>query len=403
MSPEPPRGAGRRSGGLLQPVLRESPQLRVHALARARTARRVAAVVVGIPLAALLLWGAWALFSLRDFGISVQTPLRADRAATRLLDSAESDVVLLVMRAADAEAPVVALLRADPSAPGSWLLGMPDAPLAKEGSVTTATVSGSLAGGRSALMKSVTSLTGLRIAHYVEVDVGALAEALGQTRQASDATETPSEEPSSSGRVQVSLERFVVCSITYAGKGSGISATLATPSLARKLGGHVASDLGSAELSAALTRLGQDAATAKLDLAIAPVESLDRRWVVSRTATRQLAERMLAGKPFGQVDAAVQRIAPAGVSVTVHNGAGREGVAAEAARILTREGYRVGPVGNANQFVYDRTLVVYQKKRPAAEAVASDLGRGSIVASRGMYSFGTDVLVIVGKDWPVTP
>jgi len=87
----------------------------------------------------------------------------------------------------------------------------------------------------------------------------------------------------------------------------------------------------------------------------------------------------------------------------VLNGAGREGVAAQAARILKRAGYRLKSVGNANQFVYDRTLVVYKTQRPYADAVQRDLRFGKVVASRGMYGFNTDVLVIVGSDWPEAP
>jgi hypothetical protein len=91
---------------------------------------------------------------------------------------------------------------------------------------------------------------------------------------------------------------------------------------------------------------------------------------------------------------------PADVSVTVRNGAGIEGVAAEAAELLTGAGFTVGEVGNADQFVYEETLVVYSgDDRSGADLIASQLDRGRVVQSRGMYSFNTDVLVVVGKDW----
>jgi hypothetical protein len=92
-------------------------------------------------------------------------------------------------------------------------------------------------------------------------------------------------------------------------------------------------------------------------------------------------------------------IDPAGVTVTVRNGAGLEGVASSAAAVLTGAGFNVTNVGNANQFVYDQTLVVYDEERTLADAVLEVLPKGEVVASRGMYEFSTDVLVVVGKDW----
>jgi hypothetical protein len=85
--------------------------------------------------------------------------------------------------------------------------------------------------------------------------------------------------------------------------------------------------------------------------------------------------------------------------VTVRNGAGIEGSAAAAAGILRTAGYAVGEVGNANQFVYDETLVVYKNSREAAVQVAEALPRARVVESRGMYVFSSEILVVVGKDY----
>ena len=112
-----------------------------------------------------------------------------------------------------------------------------------------------------------------------------------------------------------------------------------------------------------------------------------------------LIDAFLSG---GNFDGTVQTdtgVDPAGVTVTVRNGAGLEGVASSAAAFLTGAGFNVTNVGNANQFVYDRTLVVYDEERALADAVLKALPKGEVVASRGMYEFSTDVLVVVGKDW----
>lgn len=112
-----------------------------------------------------------------------------------------------------------------------------------------------------------------------------------------------------------------------------------------------------------------------------------------------LANALRTGADIEATRSAEATLAPSSVSVTVRNGAGVGGVAADAAAKLKKAGFKVGEVGNANQFVYDETLVVYEDDSRLAEAVVDALGRGKVVQSRGMYSFGTDVLVVVGKDW----
>lgn len=95
-------------------------------------------------------------------------------------------------------------------------------------------------------------------------------------------------------------------------------------------------------------------------------------------------------------------VEPSRIKVAVRNGSGIAGVAKQAASIIRTRGFNVPEVGNANQAVYDKTLVVYKSNRAAAEAVAAGLPPGTrIVESRGMYAFDTDVLVVVGKDWDV--
>jgi hypothetical protein len=112
-----------------------------------------------------------------------------------------------------------------------------------------------------------------------------------------------------------------------------------------------------------------------------------------------LVAAMTAGLPFDTTATVETAIDPSAVTVTVRNGAGIEGCASAAAAILTGAGYAVGEVGNANQFVYDETLVVHSGNAAAATAVAAALPKARVVESRGMYSFTTDVLVVVGKDY----
>jgi len=93
---------------------------------------------------------------------------------------------------------------------------------------------------------------------------------------------------------------------------------------------------------------------------------------------------------------------PSQIKITVRNGSGLSGVAKQAASILKAKTFSVGEIGNANQNVYSKTMIIYKDDRAAAELVASAMPPGTkIVQSRGMYSFDTDILVVVGKDWDV--
>lgn len=88
-------------------------------------------------------------------------------------------------------------------------------------------------------------------------------------------------------------------------------------------------------------------------------------------------------------------------SVTVRNGGGIEGSASNAASVLEDAGYSIYETGNANQFVYEQTLIIYDDDEYSS--IASDimyiLGTGTVVQSSGRYSFDSDILVMLGSDW----
>ena len=254
-------------------------------------------------------------------------------------------------------------------------------------------------------MKAVEMLVESRFRHYVEVDSEQLATAIDRlSATTSDGSTSPGDAPESTW-TSATVAAVVDTAERYERlrSGSGPLGVLRLPSIARALAGSTVSDLGATELDTMVRRLGRDAGSGAVRMAIVPTEQAGKRQVVSAIAAGVLMTRLLQAQPFGTVPVSTKRVAPESVTVTVLNGAGREGVAAQASRILKRVGYRVTTVGNANQFVYDKTLVIYDTKRPNAESVARDLGRGRVVASRGMYGFETQVLVIVGRDWPGIP
>lgn len=89
-----------------------------------------------------------------------------------------------------------------------------------------------------------------------------------------------------------------------------------------------------------------------------------------------------------------------GGTVVVRNGSGIDGVASEAAEKLSAEGYEV-ETGNADDFSYEETLIVYNESSQGAEAkrIASLLGIGRTQLNYGTYDFDGDFLVVVGSDW----
>lgn len=89
------------------------------------------------------------------------------------------------------------------------------------------------------------------------------------------------------------------------------------------------------------------------------------------------------------------------LTVVVLNGSGIDGFASEASAKLTAAGYNVTETGNAEQYVYDETLVIYREESDAtaAEAVVADLGIGRAVSASVYYSLNSNIQVVVGKDW----
>ena len=88
-------------------------------------------------------------------------------------------------------------------------------------------------------------------------------------------------------------------------------------------------------------------------------------------------------------------------TVDIWNGVGVTGVANDCKKELEQQGWKIGSSGNASQFVYEETLVVYKDSahKSAAQLLVSDLGQGRVVNSAARYSFSGDVLVVVGKNY----
>ena len=98
----------------------------------------------------------------------------------------------------------------------------------------------------------------------------------------------------------------------------------------------------------------------------------------------------------------VDLVDPQSFVVEVQNGTTTTGAAAKLADILRQKEFKVGPVGNAEQQIYEETLVIYKSSDPEglnkAKTVIDAIGVGRAVESSIYYTFEDDVLIIIGAD-----
>jgi hypothetical protein len=132
--------------------------------------------------------------------------------------------------------------------------------------------------------------------------------------------------------------------------------------------------------------------------------------IVNRDKMDAMIRRFEAGQPLdtekakaaqdATLAAAAGGLDPATVTLAVRNGVGKKGAANDAAAAVKAYGFQVKEVGNTAKPVYGQTLIIYKGSDPSkAATVKAKLGFGQLVAARGMYSFDTDVLLVVGRDW----
>jgi polyisoprenyl-teichoic acid--peptidoglycan teichoic acid transferase len=126
--------------------------------------------------------------------------------------------------------------------------------------------------------------------------------------------------------------------------------------------------------------------------------------ITDKPAMQEMVRRMEAGESLeptvatGTV-AAKPAALPANVTITVRNGAGQAGLAAEVSGLLKKDKFRISDTGNTARPVYATTLIVFKSDDAKARLVHDTLGFGTVVKTSSLYSFKSDILVIVGKDW----
>lgn len=121
---------------------------------------------------------------------------------------------------------------------------------------------------------------------------------------------------------------------------------------------------------------------------------------VREAAKQQVLAPVAKPKPRPKPTAATPKLTRAETSVTVLNGNGRSGAAAEAADSVRRFGYTIGTVGNAPSKEVARTIVMYRDGyRPEAARLAKDLGLKIVGPLDGLRKddlLGAHVALVLG-------
>ncbi|WP_139653511.1 LCP family protein [Raoultibacter phocaeensis] len=288
-----------------------------------------------------------------------------------------------------------------------------------------------LMGGDSYLISTIANYTGARISHVIKTDEESLVELVdalgGLTIDVSQEVDDPNAgdlyvpagEQTLDGQgvlvlsralnfaegdeVRAENQRKVV--LALAGKLLDTNALSIIPTL-DVVAGTVRTDYSASDALALIDALrgidlSQVHAVRMPGYDVTSSSTGDEYFVASTDEWTAMLEALDAGMDPAPAAAAGPAVDPASFEITVRNGSGITGGAQQMSDALVGKGYKVTDTGNADQYVYNETLVVYQDNdfKDAAESVVHDLGAGRAIASNGFYTFETDVLVVLGKDW----
>ena len=126
--------------------------------------------------------------------------------------------------------------------------------------------------------------------------------------------------------------------------------------------------------------------------------------VPDKNARRRLVESMLIAPPSPAPTAdpaALAAIAPSSLRVDVENGSGIDGAAADLARVLKAEGYRIGQVGNSASYHDNSVVRAHSGIAFAGDKVASGLPKAmknALIVESPAEGTTSDVTVVIGRD-----
>ena len=252
--------------------------------------------------------------------------------------------------------------------------------------------------GDAALVSAVADFAGVNVAHYVKTDAESivrLVDVLGGVEvNVAEEVDDPNAGDAYLPAGAQTLDGAL---------GEGRLSFLATLD---NVGGSFQTDLSAAAaLSVADALRGVDSSSVYGALVPGYETARDgaSSYAVSSDAWKSMMELVAAGsEPV--VEQTAPQVDPGSFTITVRNGSGVTGGAGQIADALKDRGFDVTETGNTDTYVYDETLVVYNDDafEAAAETVVASLGLGRTVPGAGFYTFDTDVLVVLGKDWKPT-
>jgi len=379
-----------------------------------------------------------------DFVRSVESDMRSsveedDRVEEVLVDRENHEPFTVLLLGSDerngeesARADTIILMQIDPETQGIWMLSIPrDTRVEIPGVGVRKANAANFYGGPSLMIETIQGFTGVPINHYMELDFlgfEGIVEALGgvwidvpsdidDVRAASHSPNSRAKHidagyqlldgehaltfvrsrdyPDADFTRMQNQQLFFRALLEQATRWDNI---LKLPGTIREFAKYTNTDMSVSELIEVAQVLngvnGEGLETATL-----PGEWRSPYVVIDEDEKGRLVTAMLLGESFNPSEPPEVEDQPSDVNVAVRNGGGITGIAQDCADMLEAEGFEIVEIGDANQFVYDKTLIVYHESEEDAWSVANAFGIGDVVPSRGLYTFNADVLVVVGKDW----
>lgn len=288
--------------------------------------------------------------------------------------------------------------------------------------------------GDAALIKAVADFAGVSVGHYVKLsqqDLVSLVDALGgvdmDLEQEIDDPSAgdiyiPSGEQTLNGQQAVVLQRAT--NVSDGTDGQRVNQVKFASALLAKAfgGGSFASTLDSigeffqTDMSAAdMTSIaGSFAGMSVDDFTSVEVPGYEKTqeslssgsttyYIASSSSWTQIMEDLDSGDTAAG-KTSTETVDPASFTIEIQNGANITGAATTTSNLLTSKGFKVEAAGNADQQIYEQTLVIYDNDKGAeqAQTVIDALGIGRAVKGRGYYEYDTDILLILGGDYKPT-
>lgn len=420
-------------------MVESAPSMRVQRVRRKKAVQRVALAAFIVVLVVVMGGAAWAWMKLKSAENNFQGNAALDEGLEDALTERVPDEPFTVLLLGQdnrpgedaARADTIIVARIDPENDKVWMLSIPrDTRVQIPGHGTQKINAATFYGGPSLMVETVEGFLGMPINHYMDIDFDGFIQVVDSLGGVWVDVDTEIDDPKASSHGSFTASHidkgyqlldgdhaltfvrsrdFPDADFTrmrhqqqffkaLADQATKFGNVLKIPGMVEDVSQYMSSDMSLNQIVDVAMAL-RDMGGANVQTATVMGEWKSPYVWPDEDLKEFLVNAMVEGRSFDDtstVDAAIQ---PSSVTITVRNGAGIEGCATAAADILRKAGYAVGEVGNANQFVYDETLVVYNTDQAAAVQVANSLPKARVVESRGMYAFSTDILVVVGKDY----